>query len=205
MTEACSHLYYNMLPVPYDYASTKLWLMKLFSNCATGAYFVQSNTQPSIGDQVHHALAVHAMKPLTMRKLPSAIVAIVTDNSGVMGYVQKEDVDDKGRKESGVVMFYKFLGLNDAKIACVCGIAPRNHTTSTYYQAKVVASDLCNKRFTRNSLKSLILPPVTSVPVSSTKINLASSTTITNRFRSKHIKDKTCSSIKKNFRRRRRT
>ena len=38
--EVCSQLDYHMIPVPYDYAGTKLWSMKFFSNCAKGAYFV---------------------------------------------------------------------------------------------------------------------------------------------------------------------
>ncbi len=60
--EAYSQLDYHMLHVPYDYAGTKLWSMKLFNNCATGAYFVQLNMQQSIVEHVHHALAVCVMK-----------------------------------------------------------------------------------------------------------------------------------------------
>ena len=116
-----------------------------------------------------------------------------------MGYVRKEDVDEAVTQESVVWMFHKFLGINDTMIACVYGITPRTHITSTYYQAQVVISELCNKRFTTNSLKSLALPPATSAPVSSTKSNLAWSITITNSFRSKNMKDLTSSSIKKNF------
>ena len=122
---------------------------------------------------MHHGLAVNLMKQLTMCKLPSEIVAIITDNSGEMGYVRKEDVDEAVTQESVVGMFHKFLGINDTMIACVYGITPRTHITLTYYQAQVVTSELCNKRFTTNSLKSLALPPATSAPVSSTKSNLA--------------------------------
>ena len=83
-----------------------------------------------------------------------------------MGYVQKEDVDEAVRRGSGEGMFHKFLGLNDTNVTCVYVITPRTHITSTHYQAQAVASELCNKMFTRNSLKPLALRPAKSAPVS---------------------------------------
>ena len=83
-----------MLPLPHVHEGTKLWSMNLFCNCATGTCFVQLNMEPSFGDQAHHTLAVHEMKQWKKCKLLSEIVAIITDNSNIMGYVQKMDVDD---------------------------------------------------------------------------------------------------------------
>ena len=57
--ETYSQLDYHILPVPYDYAGTKFWIMMFFCNYATWAYVVQSNMQPSIGDQAHHVLDVY--------------------------------------------------------------------------------------------------------------------------------------------------
>ena len=147
-------------------------------------------------------LAVRAMKHWQMCQLPSEMVAIITDVSRTMGCVQKMDVDEAVRQESGVETLYEFIGSNEFKIECVHGIAPRIHVTSTCYQAQAVASEPCNKSLTRNSLKSFSLPPTASASDSSTKRNLVSSTAATNNFRSKHMKDATRSSIKKKFQRR---
>ena len=113
-------------------------------------------------DQAHHVLTVCVMKHGTICKLPSEILAIITDNSGTMGYVQKEDVDEAVRQGSGGGICHKFLGLNDTKISRAHVITPRTHMNSAYHQAQVVASELCNKRSTRNSLKVLSLPPAMS-------------------------------------------
>ena len=115
--EACSQLDCHMIHVSYDYEGTNLWLLNVFYNRETGAYLVQVNVNPSVGDQAHNALAVYAMKKRTSYTLPNLIVAIVTDNSKIMGHVQKMDVDEAVEQESGVGMFQKFLVPNEFKIA----------------------------------------------------------------------------------------
>ena len=115
--EAYSKIDYHILSMPYDFSGTKLWSMKIFCNCATGAYFLPLNIQPTIGNQVHHVLAVHTMNHWTMRHLPHEILSIITDNSVVMGCVQKEDIDEVVRQGPGGGIFHKFFGLNDTKIA----------------------------------------------------------------------------------------
>ena len=85
------------------------------------------------------------------------------------------------------------------KTLCTHGIAPRIHTNSSYHQAQAFAREIFNKRFTRNSLKLLALPPTASASDSSIKSNLASSTTAINNFRYKHVKNSTRPSIKKKF------
>ena len=147
--------------------------------------------KPSFGDQAHHALAVHAMKQWTRCKLPSEIVAIFTDNSRTMGQLQKMDVDEAVNQELGAEMFQKFLGSNEFKIACVCGIAPRIHMNSTCFQEQAVARETLNKRLTRKSLKLLAFPSIASSSESATKNNLASSVPYNNNSKSKHVKNGT--------------
>ena len=97
-----------------------------------------------------------------MSKLPGEVLAIITDNSGAIGHVQKKDIDEAARKGSNEGMFQKFLGLDDIKIACMCCITPRTRMTSTLHQVQAFESELRNKRIPRNTLKSLDLPLVVS-------------------------------------------
>ena len=108
--EVYRQLDYHRIPVSHNCAGTNLWSLNLFSNCVTGVYLVQVNVNPIFGDQAHRALAVHVMRQWCGCILSSKIVALMTNNSNIMGHVKKINVDEAVEQGSGVEIFKTFLG-----------------------------------------------------------------------------------------------
>ena len=79
---------------------------------------MQINVDPS-ADLAHHAVAVHVKDQWTKLSLPTEIVAIITDNSMLIGEIQKMDIEDAMAIDSSVRIFQQFLGQINFTIAFI--------------------------------------------------------------------------------------
>ena len=65
---------------------------------------------PSNVDSAFHVVATHVLKQWTKVVLSSETVAIMTENSTLIGIVQKIDIDEAIALESGVRLLQQLLG-----------------------------------------------------------------------------------------------
>ena len=129
------------------------------------------------------------------------MVSNITDNSTMIGNVQKIDIEETIAKESGVERFQKFLGLIEFSLARMSFVSPRICLNSACQQSQAVAGKILHKRMTRNSPKLMALPSTASSSDSATKNNPASSVPSDNDSKSKHVNNATKPSTKKYFKR----
>ena len=69
-------------------------MLNLFSMLSVGIYWVQVNLKEGINLAAYHIIVVSIIKNWNHCRLPGEIIAIMQDNRGEIGLVQKEDINE---------------------------------------------------------------------------------------------------------------
>ena len=83
-------------------------------------------------------------------------MAILTDNSGETGYIQRKDVEDARNDEIGERIFSLFLSYGNSRLDLIIRIKQCTEKNSTYQQASHIEEQFKGRRIIRQlgNLKS---------------------------------------------------
>lgn len=131
------------------------WSLALFSTFPPGVYWVQFDLKPGLGDAYKHVVVVQILQAYEKILIAQDQIAIIQDNAGGIGIVQKGDIDDAVAKQSGDSIFQRFLEI-DYKVETVIQLHRRIRKDSAYAVFSQVNDVIKDRRSTRNMHNSII-------------------------------------------------